>query len=201
MTAAAFLGIDLGTTRVKAGLISADGRALGFGRAAQVMEVDPATGRAEQDPEAWWVGLVTAVRDAVEAARRSTGRDILPDGICVAGHGPSLAAVDRDGRAVRPAMTWLDSRSTGERAELEAATGLRGWALGVLPAARWLERHEPEAAGRAAWYLNSLEALALRLTGRAATTVVIRDIADTKTRITATVDADGNRSAVTVDAT
>ncbi|HUG29036.1 MAG TPA: FGGY-family carbohydrate kinase [Candidatus Limnocylindria bacterium] len=172
MTAPALLGIDVGTTRIKAGLISVDGDALGFGRAAQVMEMDPATGRAEQDPEAWWAGLGTAVRGALDAARRAKGREVVPDGICVAGHGPSLAAVDRDGRAVRPAMTWLDSRSTDERAELEAATGLRGWALGVLPAARWLERHEPEAAARASWYLNSWEALALRLTGRAATTVV-----------------------------
>lgn len=172
MTAAALLGIDVGTTRIKAGLISADGEALGFGRAAQVMEVDPTTGRAEQDPEAWWAGLGTAVRDALDAARRDIGREVVPDAICIAGHGPSLAAVDREGLAVRPAMTWLDSRSTAERAQLEAATGLRGWALGVLPAARWLERHEPEAAARASWYLNSWEALALRLTGRAATTVV-----------------------------
>lgn len=172
MTVPAFLGIDIGTTRIKAGLISADGEPLGFGRAAQSMDVDPTTGRAEQDPEAWWTGLAGAVGLALAAAREATGRDVSPDGICVAGHGPSLAAVDREGRSVRPAMTWLDSRSTVEASELESATGLRGWALGVLPAARWLERHEPEAAARASWYLNSWEALALRLTGRAATTVV-----------------------------
>jgi xylulokinase len=69
-------------------------------------------------------------------------------------------------------MTWLDSRARREQAELETATGLRGWALGVLPAARWLERHEPEAAARTRWYLNSWEALALRLSGRATTSVV-----------------------------
>ena len=97
---------------------------------------------------------------------------IDPIAICVVGHGPSLTAVDADGRAVRPAITWLDSRARGELAELEAATGMRGWALGVLPAARWLERHEPGAAANVAWYLNSWEALALRLSGRAATTVV-----------------------------
>lgn len=172
MTAPALLGIDVGTTRIKAGLISAAGEVLGFGRAPQAMDVDPAAGRAEQDAEAWWAGLGTAVREALDAARRTTGREVVPDGICVAGHGPSLVAVDPEGRAVRPAMIWLDSRSAGERADLESATGLRGWALGVLPAARWLELREPEAAARATWYLNSWEALALRLTGRAATTVV-----------------------------
>lgn len=171
-TVSTFLGIDLGTTRLKAGLFSADGAPLGFGRSEQSSDVDPATGRAEQDPEAWWAGLGSAVAEALAAARAATGRDIEPAGICVCGHGPSLVAVDAAGRAVRPSITWLDSRSKAERAELEAATGLRGWALGVLPAARWLERNEPEMAARTSWYLNSWEALAFRLTGRAATTVV-----------------------------
>lgn len=164
MTTPVLLGIDLGTTRTKVGLISAEGEPLGFARAEHTTDVDPAVGRAEQDPEEWWSGLGAAVREAAAGA--------VPVGICVTGHGPSLTAVDAQGHAVRPAMTWLDSRSTTERDELEAATGLRGWALGVLPAARWLERHEPGAAARARWYLNSWEALTLRLTGRAATTVV-----------------------------
>ena len=172
------LGIDLGTTRTKVGLISTDGRAIGLARSEHAMDVDPSTGRAEQDPESWWTGLGTAVRAAVraaagEGAEAASGiAPVDPVAICVVGHGPSLTAVDAHGRAIRPAITWLDSRARGEQAELEAATGLRGWALGVLPAARWLERHEPDAAGRAAWYLNSWEALALRLSGQAATTLV-----------------------------
>ena len=178
MSAPIVLGIDLGTTRTKVGLISTDGRPIGFARAEHVTDVDPATGRAEQDPEAWWAGLGAAVREAVGSA---TGKDaerargsaaIDPIAICVVGHGPSLTAVDAQGRPVRPTMTWLDSRARAEQAELEEATGLRGWALGVLPAVRWLERHEPDAAARATWYLNSWEALALRLSGRAATTLV-----------------------------
>ena len=168
MTQPGILGIDLGTSRTKVGLIGLDGVPLGFGRAAHGFDVDPATGRAEQDPDAWWVGVGAAVREAVAAAGDAT--EVL--GICVAGHGPTLTAVDASGAPVRPAITWLDSRAATERAALEAATGLRGWALGVLPAARWLERHEPAAAARARWYLNAWEALALRLCGVAATTVV-----------------------------
>jgi xylulokinase len=172
VTTPALVGIDLGTTRVKVGLITPAGVAVGFGRSAYDIDVDPASGRAEQDPEAWWAGLGAAVREAVAAAEASGFEAIDPIGMCVAGHGPTLTAVDADGRAVRPAMTWLDSRSSGERAELEAATGLKGWALGVLPAACWLEHYEPDAATRTRWYLNSWEALGLRLTGRAATSVV-----------------------------
>jgi xylulokinase len=180
-TGPVLLGIDLGSTRTKVGVVSADGTLLGTGRAQHATDVDPAAGRAEQDPDAWWAGLGTSVRAAIAAAG-----GVVPDGICVTGHGPSLTAVDADGRPVRPAMTWLDSRSGVERSELEAATGLRGWALGVLPAARWLERHEPEAAARACWYLNSWEGLSLRLTGVAATTVVPGGAAIPRDALTAT---------------
>ncbi len=167
-----FLGIDLGTTRTKAGLIASDGTPLGFGRSEHPMRVDPAAGVAEQDPDAWWAGLGGAVAEALDAAAASLGTRPEPAAICVAGHGPSLTAVDATGAAVRPAVMWLDSRAGLERAELEAATGLRGWALGVLPAALWLQRAEPAAAARTRWYLNSWEALALRLSGGAASTIV-----------------------------
>ncbi len=83
-----------------------------------------------------------------------------------------MTPVDHHGKPTGPAMTWLDSRAREESLELEAATGLRGWSLGVLPGALWLKRHDPEAAKRATWFLNSWEALALRLTGRASTTLV-----------------------------
>ena len=168
----AFLGIDLGTTRTKVGLIGRDGAPLGSGRAEHEMTVDPTAGVAEQDPEGWWTGLRQAVGAALDAAEATHGSRPVPAAICVTGHGPSLTAVDASGVAVRPALMWLDSRAASERADLEVATGLRGWALGVLPAALWLQRNEPAHAGRARWYLNSWEALALRLTGAAATTVV-----------------------------
>ena len=166
MTIEALLGIDLGTTRVKAVLIGADGTPLGSGRAALSMWVEPSTGLAEQDPDAWWRALRDAVAEATDGGR------LEPAALCVVGHGPTLTATDADGVAVRPAITWLDSRAGREQADLEAATGLRGWALGVLPAARWMEVHDPRAAARTRWYLNAWEALALRLTGRAATTVI-----------------------------
>ncbi len=172
MSTPVLIGIDLGTTRVKVGLLTPDGTPVGFGRVGYGIDVDPASGRAEQDPAAWWAGVGAAVREALAVAEAGGFDHVDPIGLCIAGHGPTLTAVDADGRPVRPGMTWLDSRSSGERAELEAATGLRGWALGVLPAARWLERHEPAVASRTRWYLNSWEALGLRLTGRAATSVV-----------------------------
>ncbi|MBA2374326.1 MAG: hypothetical protein H0V74_09030, partial [Chloroflexi bacterium] len=60
----AILGIDLGTSEVKVGLVGLDGRLLGAGRASYATAVD-APGRAEQDPEAWWGAIGLAIRELV----------------------------------------------------------------------------------------------------------------------------------------
>ena len=161
------LGIDLGSTRAKVGLVTDDGRLLALARADHAFDVDPSTGRAEQDADVWWAGLGVAVRRVLADA----GAGARPAGICVAGQGPTLVATDPGGRPVHPAITWLDTRPNPERDRLERNTGVRGWSLGVLPAALWLERENVPAADRARWYLNSWEALTLRLSGVAATTV------------------------------
>jgi xylulokinase len=159
---AAILGIDLGTTEVKVGLVTLDGRLLGLARAGYRTETDAASGRAEQDPEAWWGALTTAVRYVTASGKA----DILS--ISIDGHGPTLVAVDGRGRPTRPAIIWQDSRATEEAAELSRATGLEGWSLAGLPAALWVERHEPAVAAATRWYLATWDFLALRLTGRAA---------------------------------
>jgi xylulokinase len=162
----AVLAIDLGTTEVKAGLVGLDGRLLGIARAGYATDADPASGRAEQDPEAWWGAIGLAVRELV---RLDVGEVCA---IGIDGHGPTLVAVDDDGRATHPAIIWQDTRSTVEQAELAAATGLQGWSLAGLPAALWLGRHRPAAAASTRWYLATWDAIALRLTGRATTSLV-----------------------------
>ena len=163
---AAILGVDLGTTEVKAGLVTLDGRLLGLARAGYRTEADAAVGFAEQNPDAWWGALSTAVRRLAAAG----SADVLA--IAVDGHGPSLVAVDATGRPTRPAIIWQDSRATLEAAELAAASGLSGWSLAGLPAALWVERNEPDVAARTCWYLATWDFLALRMTGRAATSLV-----------------------------
>ncbi|HET9346684.1 MAG TPA: FGGY-family carbohydrate kinase [Candidatus Limnocylindrales bacterium] len=163
---AAILGIDLGTTEVKAGLVTLDGRLLGLARGGYRTETDAATGRAEQDPDAWWGALTTAVRRLAAAGTA----DVLA--IAVDGHGPSLVAIDAAGRPTRPAIIWQDSRATAEAAELAAATGLAGWSLAGLPAALWVERNEPDIAAATCWYVATWDYLGLRMTGRAATSLL-----------------------------
>ena len=161
----AVLAIDLGTTEAKVGLVALDGRLLGLARAGYATDADPATGRAEQDPDAWWAAIGRAVRELV----RSEVADVVAIGID--GHGPTLVAVDADARPTHPAVIWQDTRSTGEQAELAAATGLAGWSLAGLPAALWLQRNVPEAAARTRLFLATWDFVALRLTGVATTSL------------------------------
>ncbi|MBA2300902.1 MAG: hypothetical protein H0W22_09060, partial [Chloroflexi bacterium] len=160
------LGLDLGTTEVKAGLVDLEGRLLASARSGYDLRVGHMPGWAEQDPGAWWSAVVGAVRALHPAALV----DIVAIG--VDGHGPTLAAVDGRGEATRPAITFLDTRAATEAAELAEATGIHGWALGPLPAALWFERNEPEIAALTRWYLTTWEWLAFRLTGEAVAPLV-----------------------------
>jgi xylulokinase len=162
----AVIGLDLGTTEVKAGLVTLDGRLLALARSGYDLDLGPAPGRAEQDPGGWWSAVVGAVR----ALRAADLAEVT--GIAVDGHGPTLVATDARGEATRPAITFLDTRSADEAEALTAATGVRGWSLGGLPAALWVERHEPAVAAGTRWYLSTWEWLVLRLTGVAAAPLV-----------------------------
>ncbi len=164
MTAAEpiILGIDLGTSETKAGLLAGDGRLLAMARAPHPLDLEAGSGRAEQDPEDWWSALRTVIAQLGPATRAPVAA------ICCVGQGPTLVAADATGRATRPAITWMDRRPAALLDQLESATGLSGWSLGILPAARWVEINDAEAASRARWYLNAWEWAALRMTGVAA---------------------------------
>jgi xylulokinase len=175
----AILGLDLGTTEIKAGLVTLDGRLLALTRSGYGLDVTGGHGWAEQDPGAWWSAVVSAVR----ALRAADVAEVVAIG--ADGHGPTLAPIDARGEATRPAITFLDTRTAGEADELAAATGIRGWALAGLPAALWVERHEPAVAAATRWYLATWEWLAFRLTGVAAGPLVPDQLVADATAVTA----------------
>jgi xylulokinase len=156
----AILALDIGTSETKAGLISPDGRLLATARRAYPIDYDPASGRSEQDPRSWWRAITEIAQELAQPIAA----------ICCVGQGPTLVVVDAAGEPARPAITWMDTRSAEEANALEGAIGMSGWSLGILPAARWVERHDPSAAADARWYLNTWEWSALRMTDEAART-------------------------------
>lgn len=161
------LGIDLGTSSVKALVADGRGRPLGTGRSGYRVDT-PATGHAETDPDAWWAATI----DAVGAAVVDAGRP--PDAIGLSGQMHGLVVTDASGVPLRPAMLWPDGRATAERdAYLAlAATDRARLANPVSPGMtgpmlRWLATHEPDVYGATRWALQPKDWLRLRLTGHA----------------------------------
>ena len=111
----AVLGIDLGTTSVKAACLGLDGRLLGLGRGSYPTQ-SPEPGIAEQQPDDWWAATVAAVREALAACEGPGAVRLL--GIAVVGQGPTTVALDGAGRALGPAITWLDTRAAEESSAL-----------------------------------------------------------------------------------
>ncbi len=169
MTQAAVLGLDLGTSRVKALLRGADGTVLGRGAAGYRLAA-PRDGWAEIDPEQWW----RAARGAVRAALGPAPAEVA--GLAVVGQMHGLVLYSERTVVPRPAIVWLDGRSSAEvgdylrlPADLLARLGNAPSAGMAGPILLWLSRHEPDAYRRARWMLSPKDWLRTRLTGEPAT--------------------------------
>ena len=164
------VGLDVGTTGVKALRLSPAGEVLGRAEEEYPLAT-PEPGWAEQDPEDWW-------RAAEAALARLGGEDVA--GIGLSGQMHGLVVLDGDERVLRPAILWNDQRTATECAEIEARVGLRelvrlsgNRALPgfTAPKLLWLRRHEPETYERIAHVLLPKDYVRLRLTGERATDV------------------------------
>ena len=164
------LGLDLGSSSLKALLLDLDGRVLAE-RSAGYPTRSPAPGWAEQDPDDWWAAAGAATRAALADAPEA---DVV--GVGLSGQMHTFVLLDAAGAVVRPAITWMDTRAAGLLPDVAAtidAAGLRGElanpvVLGLtLPPLAWLREREPEALARARTLLLAKDALRYRLTGEA----------------------------------
>jgi xylulokinase len=164
----AVLGLDLGTSQVKALLCAQDGTVLGQGTAAYRVAA-PRPGWAETNPAHWWQAACIAVRAAVGPAPAGVA------GLAVAGQMHGVILCTERGVALRPAVTWLDRRAEAEAGEYERLPGTLLARLGNAPSPGmagpillWLSRHEPDVYWQARWMLQPKDWLRFRLTGQAA---------------------------------
>ncbi len=94
------LGLDIGTSGVKAGVVSEDGRLLGLGRATHENDC-PQHGWVQCDPERWWQGVLVSLRQACEEAAVSPA-EVAAVGISVLF--PCMVPLDKAGRGLYPAI-------------------------------------------------------------------------------------------------
>lgn len=161
-----YLGLDLGTSSVKAALFDADQRLIA--QASQPLQVSrPHPGWSEQDPEAWWRATEAAV-DAVAAQTSLAGLR----GIGLSGQMHGAVLLDAEDRVMRPAILWNDGRAGAECAALEAAfprlrevAGNIAMAGFTAPKLAWVARHEPAIFEHVSTVLLPKDYLRFRLTG------------------------------------
>ncbi|MDP3061816.1 MAG: xylulokinase [Chloroflexota bacterium] len=170
-TRAAVLGIDVGTTAVKALLVGEDGHVLGEADAEQEVSV-PRPAWAEQDPELWWASTRKAVGSALSRAPKVT---IAAIGL--SGQMHSSVFLDAQMRVIRPALLWCDGRTTPQRREIEKKLGLAGLRRTVgnlalegftAPKLLWLRDNEPRNYARLRHLLLAKDYIRYRLTGERA---------------------------------
>lgn len=168
---AAILGIDVGTSSAKVMLLEAETGVTAVESEAYEVEI-PQIGWAEQDPEVWFA----AVERCLIRLRERHGRAYAQvAGIGLSGQMHGLVLVDREGRPVRPAILWLDQRSTEECRWLEReipgevfqeTLKNRIFTGFALPSLLWVKRHEPERFSAAYRVLQPKDYIRYRLTGR-----------------------------------
>jgi len=172
------LALDVGTSSARALAFDAAGVALtgSEGRATYQVRATP-DGGAELDPDEV-VEAVTAAVDACLAAIAARAGEIAGVGISSFWH--SLLALDAQGRPLTGAITWADTRAAADAAALAAAPGAHAQhqRTGAPPHASfwpaklmWLARARPDVLARAQLLAGFPEYLALRLTGRAHTSL------------------------------
>lgn len=173
------LGFDVGSSSVKASLVDIDNgqmAATAFFPDHEAPIKAVKAGWAEQDPEMWWTNAKLALKK-IMADAGATGDDIKAIGISYQMHG--LVCVDRNGKALRDAIIWCDSRAVpyGERAfnDLGPDFCLRNLlnSPGNFTAAKlaWVKENEPDVYANIYKVMLPGDYIAMKLSGDINTTI------------------------------
>jgi len=160
-----FIGLDLGTSSLKAILVDEDQQILGE-HAVALTVTRPHSGWSEQDPQSWCDAAITALsalaanHDCSDAA-----------GIGLAGHMHGATLVGHDDKVLRPCMLWNDTRSHAQAASMDGSPQFRDISGNIVfpgftaPKVDWVRENEPEIFAKVAKILLPKDYLRLFLTG------------------------------------
>jgi xylulokinase len=162
----ALVGLDVGTTGIKAVAVSAEGEVIARAESPYLLST-PHPGWSEQDPDDW--------RRGAEQALEALG--VVPAAVGLSGQMHGLVALDGADRVLRPAILWNDQRTAAECTEIESRIGLerlirltgnRALTGFTAPKLLWLRRQEPEVYARIESILLPKDYVRLRLLGERA---------------------------------
>ena len=163
-----FLGLDLGTSGVKALLIDDAQSPIAEGHAPLTVE-RPHSNWSEQDPNSW----ITACKAAIAAVRAEAPQAFAAlKGIAVSGQMHGATLLDEADNPLRPAILWNDGRSAAQCEALEARADFRGIGGNIVmagftaPKLEWVRQNEPEVFAKTRKVLLPKDYVGLWLTGR-----------------------------------
>ncbi|ACS57953.1 xylulokinase [Rhizobium leguminosarum] len=162
-----YLGLDLGTSGVKAMLIDGDQKIIGSANGS--LDVSrPHSGWSEQEPAHW----VRATEEAVAGLKAKHPKELAAvKGIGLSGQMHGATLIDATDKVLRPCILWNDTRSYVEAAALDADPRFRALTGNIVfpgftaPKLAWVAKHEPDVFGKIAKVLLPKDYLRLWLTG------------------------------------
>lgn len=163
-----FLGLDLGTSGVKALLLDSDGRAIGSADASYDVS-NPAQGWSEQDPADWIAGVEAALA-ALQAGHPQAYGDV--QGLALSGHMHGAVMVDAVGDVLRPCILWNDTRSFEQARAIDADPQAQAISGNIVfpgftaPKLAWVAAQEPDIFARVARVMLPKDYVVWWLTGR-----------------------------------
>jgi xylulokinase len=163
-----FIGIDVGTSSIKALLVDSSGKVLASSNPEYSFQT-PAPLQAETDPEVWWEATCKALKELLKDVKSESIA-----GIGLTGQMHGLVILDAHGQVLRPCIMWNDQRSFNEceemtellgEAEVLRLTGNPILAGFTAPKLRWVEKNEPEVFSKISKVLLPKDYIRYRLTG------------------------------------
>ncbi len=163
-----FLGLDLGTSGLRALLVNEAGLPVGAAEANYDVS-HPKSGWSEQDPADW----IEAVKSTLFTLGKNHRREMdALRGIGISGHMHGAVLLDAAGKVLRPCILWNDTRSHIEAATFDAAAQVRELSGNIVfpgftaPKLMWVKRHEPDVFNNVATVLLPKDYVNFWLTGR-----------------------------------
>ncbi|MEX2694492.1 xylulokinase [Rhizobium mongolense] len=162
-----YLGLDLGTSGVKAMLIDGDQKIIGSANGS--LDVSrPHSGWSQQEPSHW----IRATEEAVAGLKAKHPKELAAvKGVGLSGQMHGATLLDADDRVLRPCILWNDTRSYVEAAALDADPKFRKLTGNIVfpgftaPKLAWVAKHEPGIFAKVAKVLLPKDYLRLWLTG------------------------------------
>ena len=165
------IGMDCGTTNIKAAALGSDGR-VAAEESLPSRFLNPGRGMQEQSAADWWENAAALFRSLAE--QLGPERTARIRGVMVSSHTVSLLPVDEAGEPLRNVMTYQDGRSAAELAEIVRRIGRERYvqlaggqpSVAFLPGKLlWFLRNEPDLYARTAWFAQASSYINFKLTG------------------------------------